>query len=101
MCVNSCSPYYSSYPRAVCACVGVHVRVRVMCMCVRVRVHVHVCVCVYADFSLAQKSVHVACGALKLYFREMVPPLIPFEFYEASLAIHGERYIYLFYIYIY
>jgi len=28
---------------------------------------------------------HVACSALKLYFREMIPPLIPFDLYEQYL----------------
>mmetsp|Transcript_4905 Transcript_4905/g.6857 ORF Transcript_4905/g.6857 Transcript_4905/m.6857 type:complete len:477 (-) Transcript_4905:11-1441(-) len=43
------------------------------------------------DFDLTQVTFpHVACGALKLYFREMIPPLIPFDHYTTFINVHGE-----------
>lgn len=42
------------------------------------------------DFDLNEiNNPHVVCSALKLYFREMVPPLVPFDFYEKIILAYG------------
>ena len=42
------------------------------------------------DLSSAQWEVHVLTGALKLFFRELREPLIPYVFYNKFLAVLSE-----------
>jgi hypothetical protein len=40
---------------------------------------------------LAGASIHTVSGALKLYFRELTPPLVPYELYDVFLKTQGSN----------